>query len=294
MCNARTPIFDLTGRTVYVHYPDRKPLHNFDPCSSPTALDDDPNPRKIELPFSAPQGLCITTLILIKRKHSYPGWKSMSTIKLNAMKILYREIKGTPPHTMLSDEIKEFDDNSQLCSRCQQHGYCKEKYIKDFRTNQLLPIRMDPTTGKYNSFHYTNKPLLKRDICNLVNVRTEIKEASTALGRKLQFAHDLFHQDEFEQASYLYQDILETRCDITEAWRGLLASFYFLGKFREAASLCVSPKLNFDSSFINQFIESCERHAQPTDTIIQSDIALTSNNTQETHQDHRHLAYRFS
>jgi hypothetical protein len=38
-------------------------------------------------------------------------------------------------------------------------------------------------------------------------VRTDIKEATTKFGKKLKQAHDLFHQYEFEQASYMYLDI---------------------------------------------------------------------------------------
>jgi hypothetical protein len=214
--------------------------------------------------------------------------------KRNTMKILYREIIGTPNRPQLSDDIQEFDDHSQLCSRCQQHGYCTEKYVKDSRTNQLLPIRTDSTTGKYDSIHYTKKPLLKSDICNIVNVRTEIKEAASALGKRLQYAHDLFHQDEFEQASYVYQDIIETRCDITEAWRGLVACLFFLGKFQEAASLCVSPKVNLDTSFTNPFVETCERHAQPPGMSMPDDTAPTSNPSQRIHQNHGHHVYQFS
>ncbi len=65
----------------------------------------------------------------------------------------------------------------------------------------------------------------------IVNIRTDIKEASTKFGKKLQQAHDLFHQDEFEQASYMYQDIIETRSDITD--------------------------LNL--SFVNRFVKACEK-----------------------------------
>ena len=78
------------------------------------------------------------------------------------------------------------------------------------------------------------------------------------MGKKLQQAHDLFHQDEFEQASYIYQDIIETRADITEAWRGICASFYLLGKFEEAGAVCVNPKTNLDSTFVDRFLKACE------------------------------------
>ena len=45
-------------------------------------------------------------------------------------------------------------------------------------------------------------PITEREISNIVNVRTDIKEATTKFGKKLQQAHDLFHQDDFEQAKH--------------------------------------------------------------------------------------------
>jgi hypothetical protein len=88
-------------------------------------------------------------------------------------------------------------------------------------------------------------------------VRTDIKEASTQFVKKFQQAHDLFHQDEFEQASYMYLDIIETRTDITEAWRGICASFYFLGKYDEAVAACLNPNTHLESSFVNRFVKGC-------------------------------------
>ena len=97
-----------------------------------------------------------------------------------------------------------------------------------------------------------------REISNIVNVRTDIKERSTQLEKKLQHAHDFFHRDEFEQASYLYLDIIETRTDITEAWKGICASFYFIGKYVEAVATCLNSNCNLDITFINRFIKRCE------------------------------------
>lgn len=74
----------------------------------------------------------------------------------------------------------------------------------------------------------------------------------------MQQAHDLFHQDEFEQASYMYLDIIESRTDITEAWRGICASFYFLGKYDEAVAACLNPNTHLESSFVSRFVKGCE------------------------------------
>ena len=69
--------------------------------------------------------------------------------------------------------------------------------------------------------------ITERDISQWVPIRTTIKDANTNFGKKLQQAHELFHQDEFEQASYMYQDMLETRNDCDEVIVGLAAAFFF-------------------------------------------------------------------
>ena len=189
----------------------------------------------------------------------------------------YREIKGTAKNPKVSNVLKRMEDEDPfLCPKCQKHGYCIEKFYKNSVTNELIPIRDQSPSMSIASIAYTNKPITKNDISNIVNIRTEIKEASTRFGKKLQNAHDLFHQDEFEQASYLYQDIIETRSDITEAWRGIVACFYFLGKFDEAASIAMNPKLGFDTSFINRFLKACEQNANSENDSINSKVEENS------------------
>lgn len=189
----------------------------------------------------------------------------------------YREIKGTSKNPKVSNVLKRMEDEDPfLCPKCQKHGYCIEKFYKNSVTNELIPIRDQSPSMSIASIDYTNKPITKNDISNIVNIRTEIKEASTRFGKKLQNAHDLFHQDEFEQASYLYQDIIETRSDITEAWRGIVACFYFLGKFDEAASIAMNPKLGFDTLFINRFVKACEQNANSENDSINSKVEENS------------------
>jgi hypothetical protein len=55
----------------------------------------------------------------------------------------------------------------------------------------------------------------------------------------------------------LYLDIIETRTDITEAWRGICASFYFLGKYDEAAATCLNANSHLESSFVSRFVKEC-------------------------------------
>jgi hypothetical protein len=170
----------------------------------------------------------------------------------------YREIIKSPTGIKLSEVIEESEsDDPFLCSECQQHGYCTAKFYRHPATNELIPIP-NKESNELGIKIDDQTPITEREISNLVNVRTNIKEATTKYGKKLQQAHDLFHQDEFEQASYMYLDIIETRTDITEAWRGICASFYFLGKYEEAVAACLNPNTHLESTFVNRFVKGCE------------------------------------
>lgn len=170
----------------------------------------------------------------------------------------YREIIKTPTGIKLSEVIEGSDsEDPLLCSKCKEHGYCTAKFYKHPATNKLIPIPYIESNVRGIKLD-DQTPITEREISNIVNVRTDIKEATTKFGKKLQHAHDLFHQDEFEQASYMYLDIIETRTDITEAWRGICASFYFLGKYDEAVAACLNSNTRLDSSFVKRFMKGCE------------------------------------
>jgi hypothetical protein len=166
-------------------------------------------------------------------------------------------------------------DETLLCSICRVYGYCFSRYYKDPKTNKL--IKKTSNTAVFESLitPYNTSPITDREISNQVNVRTEMKESNTQLGNKLQGAHDLFHQDEFEQASYMYLDIIETRNDCKEAWRGICASFYFLGKYEEASAACLNAYSSLDSSFINRFIKGCEKKIEEVlknESVVKNEI----------------------
>ena len=192
----------------------------------------------------------------------------------------YREILETPTGIKLSEVIEESDlEDPFLCSDCQKHGYCIAKFHKHHATNELIPIsNFDPKSGSIKSDDQTL--ITDGEISKIVNLRTDIQEATTKLGKKLQQAHDLFHQDEFEQANYMYLDIIETRTDITEAWRGICASFYFMGKYDEAVAACLNPNTHLESSFVNRFIKGCEGNVVGGDNKLYTYIN-PSKNTQK-------------
>jgi hypothetical protein len=164
--------------------------------------------------------------------------------------------KTTPILFPIDTEIEDIEDPF-LCPQCQKHGYCIERFYKEPKTNELIRLPKMESKSPQTKLE-SQTPISTMEISNIVNVRTDIQEASSNLGKKLQQAHDLFHQDEFEQASYIYLDIIETRNDITEAWRGICASFYFLAKYDEAVAVCVHPKTNLKSTFVDGFLKACE------------------------------------
>ena len=123
---------------------------------------------------------------------------------------------------------KSLDFDPFLCDECREYGCC---------------IKIG---GKL--------PSSDADIKNWINIQTEIIGASPKFSKKLQQAHDLFHQDEYEQASYLYLDILQTRNECTEAWAGLSAAYYFLGKYEDA----ISSANHLQMGFARWFSKRCE------------------------------------
>ncbi len=137
-----------------------------------------------------------------------------------------------------------------LCERCRPFGYCLESAGREnnykSKTEIEKQIKLE-TTG-----------LTDREIAQWVPLRTTIKDANTKFGNKLQQAHELFHQDEFEQANYMYQDMLETRNDCDEVIIGLAASFYFLKKYDEASSTILKLSISHKLHYPNRFSIQCE------------------------------------
>ena len=137
-----------------------------------------------------------------------------------------------------------------LCERCQPFGYCLESAGRKNNYKSIAEIQ--------NEKQIENIGLTDREIAQWVPLRTMIKDANTTFGKKLQHAHELFHQDEFEQANYMYQDMVETRNDCDEVIIGLSASFYFLNKYEEAASTILKLATSHKIHYPNRFSIQCE------------------------------------
>jgi thioredoxin-like negative regulator of GroEL len=156
---------------------------------------------------------------------------------------------------------KEDIDDPFLCPECRTLGYCKEK-VKSVALQ---------TARKYLK---NIVPATEMEISQWVPLKTQIKEVNTKFGKKLQQAHELFHQDEFEQASYMYQDMLETRNDCDEIKIGLSASFYFLHKYDEAITTAIKLDDSLNRYFPSRFAMQCEIKAREIDNNLMPQEAL--------------------
>jgi hypothetical protein len=114
------------------------------------------------------------------------------------------------------------EDKADLCNACREIGYCLIRFNE--KRGKFLPVGPEIT---------------EKDITRMVPLKTALS-MNTPMGKKLQQAHDLFHQDEFEQSSYLYHDMFATRNDCSEVRAGLAAALFFLKQYEEAAALVFS------------------------------------------------------
>jgi hypothetical protein len=146
---------------------------------------------------------------------------------------------------------KEKEVDPFLCDRCQPFGYCLESASRKNNHLSIAEIQKE--------LKLENTGLTDREIAQWVPLRTTIKDANTKFGKKLQQAHELFHQDEFEQANYMYQDMLETRNDCDEVIIGLSASFYFLKKYEEASATILKLSISHKLNYPNRFSIQCEK-----------------------------------
>jgi tetratricopeptide (TPR) repeat protein len=109
-----------------------------------------------------------------------------------------------------------------------------------------------------------NKLLPDSQICNWVPIRYMAQDSSSPSGKRLSQAHELFHQDEYQNALDLYKELLETRNDFQEAWIGLAVTQYMLGNYDEA--LTASYRLHEwrYRAFLNIFSKQCELKSKLT------------------------------
>ncbi len=156
--------------------------------------------------------------------------------------------------------MKLENNDAYLCDSCKKVGYCLQRAIRN-----SVQIKQPYIALPISPFIIDNSPISDREIVHWVPIRTNVKDANTKFGKKLQQAHELFHQDEFEQASYMYQDMLETRNDCDEIKIGLAASFYFLKKYEEAFLIVTKLADYFHKSIPNRLANECEEKLKELD-----------------------------
>jgi hypothetical protein len=139
---------------------------------------------------------------------------------------------------------KKSGEDPLLCTQCRKFGYCVEKAKQRFW--ESLSGRLTTNTH----------PASDKEISNWVPLRPYYKK-DPGFQRKLQEAHDLFHQDEFEQAAYLYRDMLVGRNDSDEVHIGLAASLYFMQNYHEAADIAIKLTGVFSNDKATRFILQC-------------------------------------
>ena len=144
-------------------------------------------------------------------------------------------------------------NNPFLCNDCQKLGYCRKS--REAAIAEMLPKYYEVHSKPNPEYHY----MKDTDIANMVPIKTMVRDSHTNTGKKLQQAHDLFHQDVYEQASYIYRDLLTQRADYEEAGIGLAACYYFMKAYEEAAATASGvDSVSFRKS-IPAFLNACER-----------------------------------
>ena len=157
--------------------------------------------------------------------------------------------------------VELMEDAAFLCSNCKTLGFCRRRaqdLRHDYRRSnpQAAPLPpIAPSLGFKGSVAFS-----EREIKFWVPLKTQ--QAPAIGGKMLQKAHDLFHEEEYEQASYVYRDLLQTRNDYQEALLGLAASLYFLGKYEEATVMAMRLSAQEQTGAAERFLKSCEKAVQ--------------------------------
>ena len=150
-------------------------------------------------------------------------------------------------------------NNPFLCDSCQQLGYCRKS--REAVIEEMLPKYFEVLSKPNTEYHYMKYTYID----NMVPIKTMIRDSNTVAGKKLQQAHDLFHQGEYEQASYLYRDLLTQRADYQEAAVGLAASYFYMQQYEDAATVA-SGINHFDfNKHLSKFLDACERANRHTE-----------------------------
>ena len=139
--------------------------------------------------------------------------------------------------------------------------------------------------------HLINPPIedifsqsaISLDYSKLKNyVPLKVEHTSHTPSTELQEAHDLFHQDKYEEAKFKYSDLLQTRNDFQEAWLGLTISNFILGDY-EGAYIASSKLLVYQYRDLISYIEKYRQN----DSKSENDFYISDKTCEESVNDYK-------
>ena len=113
-------------------------------------------------------------------------------------------------------------------------------------------------------------------------VPLKVEHQSSTPSPELQAAHDLFHQDKYEEAKFKYSDLLQTRNDLQEAWLGLTISNFILGDY-EGAYIASSKLLVYQYRDLINYIEKYRQN----DSKSENDFYISDKTCEESVNDYK-------
>jgi hypothetical protein len=158
-------------------------------------------------------------------------------------------------------------NNPFLCDSCQQLGYCRKS--REAVITEMLPKYYKVLSELNLEYHF----MKVSEVNNFVPIKTMVRDRHTVAGKKLQQAHDLFHQDEFEQASYLYRDLLTQRADYQEAAVGLAASYFLMKQYEQAAAVASGIDHFEFKKHLSDFLDACERLSKEERSVREQSVS---------------------
>jgi len=112
--------------------------------------------------------------------------------------------------------------------------YYEREYYTIADINAPLTEFIQPIENvKVNDIFNPKMPFEIKRLKHLVPIKASISKSPSLL---LQNAHDLFHIDSYEEAIVLYNELLQSRNDLTEAKVGLAVSYFILEEYELAES----------------------------------------------------------
>lgn len=109
------------------------------------------------------------------------------------------------------------------CDECQGLGYCKKTRAKALAEEPLLQIVERPLNFAIVDI-----------LTDALPIRTNLKRGSNKLAPQMQYAHDAFHQQDYETAFLNYKAIVSDGYYNWEAYLGLSLCSFHIEEYDEA------------------------------------------------------------